>query len=215
MITLIFEGIANLSSVRSSESIVSLLRIASGFRSNARAVQKQSPHWMTHSSRYACRLGSYGSFPLVRNFSSASHGVPGALRAWAPPLEGSRAVLTRRALRTRLVLDAPPPQPGNRSAIFGLLTASFGAAQRGCPSAKRAGTRGCAPRTKTAAWGPLIWLGPNFFGGSPRARSASLGRSCPAFLRQDGWHKQPTFALSLSEIFRFWCDAPLKNLGGF
>ena len=50
--------------------------------------QRQSQYGKTLPSRCACRLGADGGLPLGRHFSRFAHGVPGTLRAWAPPLGG-------------------------------------------------------------------------------------------------------------------------------
>ena len=50
--------------------------------------QRQSQCGKTLPSRCACRLGADGGLPLGRHFPRFAHGVPGTLRAWAPPLGG-------------------------------------------------------------------------------------------------------------------------------
>lgn len=74
--------------------------------SHARGLQGQSQSQCgkTHPSRYACRLGVDGCLPLGRHFSRFAHGVPGTLRAWAPPLGGFADVT--RSSRTECGIGA-------------------------------------------------------------------------------------------------------------
>ena len=66
--------------------------------------QRQSQYGKTLPSRCACRLGADGGLPLGRHFSRFAHGVPGTLRAWAPPLGGLAGVA--RTSRTECGIGA-------------------------------------------------------------------------------------------------------------
>jgi hypothetical protein len=138
--------------------------------------QRQSQCGKMLPSRCACRLVADGSLPLVRHFARFAHGVPGALRAWAPPLGGIAGV--SRLSRTECGIGAGRATSTILESLCDLspVARAFG---RGCKEGAQALTlwdAGLCPPLKNRTLGrPIRCLGADFSAAPPGLGGYRLG----------------------------------------
>lgn len=176
----------------------------------AKQSQRQSQCGKTLPSRCACRLGADRSLPLGRHFSRFAHGVPGALRAWAPPLGGFAGVA--RSSRTLCGIGAGRAT----STILESLCDSSPVARafgRGCKEGAQALTlwdAGLCPPLENRTLGRPIRAGARIFRRLPPA-SDSIAGAMPS--EATAARRLETFALSHPVIFFVGREAPSKKIG--
>ena len=137
--------------------------------------QRQSQYGKTLPSRCACRLGADGGLPLGRHFSRFAHGVPGTLRAWAPPLGGCAG--EARLSRTMCGIGAGRATSTILKSLCDLSPAAraFG---RGCKEGAQALTlwdAGLCPPLKNRTLGRPIRAGAQIFRRLPPAMDSIAG----------------------------------------
>ena len=138
-----------------------------------------------------CPLGRGGHSRSRERASTICSRSPRHAPRLGTPFRAARACrpLVRAAARIGAG-RANRKHPRRRVAVASRFPGTACPLQRGCPSAKRCGAMGCAPRSTTAPWAALSRLGPGFVGGSPRPPARSRGAALWERLRRDGEQKR-------------------------